>query len=155
LYKNVMRKIIVFLLTFLLLLSACTSQSGFRIYNQGQWENLDQKGIENIVNSEGQEFPALGKNWAYDQLNSVFYFTSDLIGLKPGDKFDLLVTGSGMTVLGADRQLLAYYEGEETNPKLQKTNVKLIVQGKGVWVIELSKLWEKGPWLVTGLQKSK
>ncbi len=153
--KDYMKRITVVLLSFVILLSACSSASGYQIYNQGRWENLDRGEIEKLISAEPQGFPVLGKNWAYDSLNSALYFTSDLVGLKPDEKTDLLASGRGITVLGKDHQLLAYYEGEETSQSSQTTYVKLIVQNKGVWVIELTRLWEKGPWLVTGLKKSK
>lgn len=153
--KDHMKRITIILLALLILLSSCSSASGYQIYNQGRWENLERGDIEKLISTEPQGFPVLGKNWAYDSLNSALYFTSDLIGLKPDEKIDLLASGKGITVLGEDHQLLAYYEGEETSPGSQTTSVKLIVQNKGVWVIELSRLWEKGPWLVTGLKKSK
>lgn len=153
--KGYMKKIGIVLLSFFIFLFGCSSASGYQIYNQGRWENFEREEIEKLVSSEPQGFPVMGKNWAYEPLNSAVFFTSDLVGLNPDQKVDLLVSGKGITVLGSDHQLLAYYEGEESSQNPQTTYVKLIVQNKGVWVIELSRLWEKGPWLVTGLKKSK
>ena len=150
-----MKKIAFVLFFLVIFLSACSSASGYKIYNQGHWENLEREAIEKLVSSEPQGLSVLGKNWAYDPLNSALYFTSNLLELKPDEKVDLLTSGKGVTVLGPAHELLAYYEGEDTEQTSKTTYVKLIVQNKGVWVIELSRLWEKGPWLVTGLSKSK
>ncbi len=118
---------------------------------------MTQQEIEQLLSSASEKgFDPLRGNWAFNQLQSAFYFTFDLLGLPPEGKWDLVESGGGLTVLGPERNLVAYYEGDiSAGAQAKETVVALIVQDKGVWRIDLSRLWAKGPWLVTNLRRSK
>ena len=118
---------------------------------------MSQQEIEQLLSSASEKgFASFKGNWAYNQLQAALFFTFDLLNIQPEGKWDLVESGGGLTVLGADRKLVAYYEGEgASDPQATETVVALIVQDKGVWRIDLSRLWAKGPWLVTDLRRSK
>lgn len=141
-------------------LAACSSgtSGGFHIYHQGNWVNYTRSQIEDLLTTTSTNgFPDLaGDKWALAPLQASFYFTFDLLGLTQGNSYELVTAGLGLTVLGPDRKLVAYYEGaQQTDPKSKTLPVALIVQDKGVWRIEASRLWDQGPWLITGLEKTK
>lgn len=152
------------LLTILLLaavliagLVACNGGAGGdRIYDQGTWVSSNREKIETLTSDTPSGYPALLGQWGQSPLNAAFYFTADLLKLPEGEPFELVAKGAGLMVLGADHKIVGYYEGPQTfDAKATKMAVALVLQGdRSVWQIQLGRLWEKGPWLVTGLQRN-
>jgi len=159
--KGVMKRLgLALLVLSLIVLTACSSgtSGGFHIYYQGNWVNYTRSQIEDLLTTTSTSgFPNLeGDKWALDPLQASFYFAFDLLGLTQGNSYEFVTAGSGLTVLGPDRKPVAYYEEpQQMDPKSKTLPVALIVQDKGVWRIEASRLWDQGPWLITGLEKTK
>ncbi|MEI6308795.1 MAG: hypothetical protein WCP58_04030, partial [bacterium] len=138
-------------------LVACNDGAGGnRIYNQGTWVSVDREKIEALTSDTPSGYPALLGQWGQSPLNAAFYFTADLLKLPAGEPFELVAKGAGLMVLGADHKIVGYYEGPQTlDANAAKIAVALVLQGdRSVWQIQLARLWEKGPWLVTVLQRN-
>jgi hypothetical protein len=158
-FCRVSRPLLIVLLAAVLItaLVACNdSAGGNRIYDQGTWVSIDRDRIDTLTSDTPSGYPALLGQWGQSPLNAAFYFTADLLKLPAGDPFELVAKGAGLMVLGADHKIVGYYEGPQTyDAKTTKIAVALVLQGdRSVWQIQLSRLWEKGPWLVTGLQRN-
>jgi len=138
-------------------LVACNGGAGGnRIYNQGTWVSVDREKIEALTSDTPSGYPTLLGQWGQSPLNSAFYFTADLLKLPTGEPFELVAKGAGLMVLGADHKIVGYYEGPQTlDANAAKIAVALVLQAdRSVWQIQLARLWEKGPWLVTVLQRN-
>lgn len=160
-YRQASRLLPILLFALLLFagLVACNGGAGGdRIYDQGTWVSIsvDREKIETLTSDTPSGYPALLGQWGQSPLNAAFYFTADLLKLPEGEPFELVTKGAGLMVLGADHKIVGYYEGPQTlDANAAKIAVALVLQAdRSVWQIQLARLWEKGPWLVTGLQSN-